>query len=68
MAWRREGDDPEVLDSPSILMAGPPANMTPPLATVVRQGKANQHSINTLLMELASTGRMASRTWIEPAR
>ena len=57
--WRREGDDPEVLDSPSILMAGPPANMTPPLATVVRQGKANRHSMNTLLMELASTGRMA---------
>jgi uncharacterized membrane protein YgcG len=56
--WRREGDDPEVLDSPSILMAGPPANMTPPLATVVRQGKATQHSIDTLLMELASTGRM----------
>ena len=58
-AWRREGDDPEVLDSPSILMAGPPANMTPPLATVVRQGKATRHSMNTLLMELASTGRMA---------
>jgi uncharacterized membrane protein YgcG len=57
--WRREGDDPEVLDSPSILMAGPPANVTPPLATVVRQGKANRHSMNTLLMELASTGRMA---------
>ena len=58
-AWRREGDDPEVLDSPSILMAGPPADMTPPLATVVREGKATQHSINTLLMELASTGRIA---------
>jgi uncharacterized membrane protein YgcG len=58
-AWRREGDDPEVLDSPSILMAGPPAHMTPPLATVVRQGKATQHSMNTLLMELASTGRIA---------
>ncbi|MEP7040712.1 MAG: TPM domain-containing protein [Chloroflexota bacterium] len=57
-AWRREGDDPEVLDSPSILMAGPPADMTPPLATVVRQGKSNRHSMNTLLMELASTGRM----------
>jgi len=57
--WRREGDDPDVLDSPSILMAGPPANMTPPLATVVREGKATQHSLNTLLMELASTGRMA---------
>jgi len=58
-AWRREGDDPEVLDSPSILMAGPPADMTPPLATVVREGKATRHSMNTLLMELASTGRMA---------
>jgi uncharacterized membrane protein YgcG len=57
-AWRREGDDPEVPDSPSILMAGPPANMTPPLATVVRQGKATQHSVDTLLMELASSGRM----------
>ena len=58
-AWRREGDDPEVLDSPSILMAGPPADMTPPLATVVREGRATQHSLNTLLMELASTGRIA---------
>ena len=56
--WRREGDDPELIDSPSILMAGPPAEMTPPLATVVRNGTANQHSINTLLAELASTGRL----------
>ena len=58
-AWRRDGDDPEVLDSESILMAGPPAEMTPPLATVVRQGRATQHSLNTLLVELASTGRIA---------
>lgn len=58
-AWRREGNDPEVLDSDSILMAGPPADMTAPLATVVRQGKATQHSIDTVLMELASTGRIA---------
>jgi hypothetical protein len=40
-------------------MAGPPADMTPPLATVVRQGKSTRHTMNTLLMELASTGRMA---------
>ena len=58
-AWRREGDDPDVLDSPSILMAGPPASMTPPLATVLRTGRATQHSLNTLLIELASTGRLA---------
>ena len=56
--WRREGDDPELTDSPSILMAGPPADMTPPLATVVRHGTGNQHTINTLLTELASTGRI----------
>ena len=56
--WRREGDDPELTDSPSILMAGPPAEMTPPLATVVRAGRANAHSKNTLLAELAGSGRL----------
>jgi hypothetical protein len=60
-AWRRYGDDPELTDSPSILMAGPPAGMTPPLATVIRDGRASQHSINTTLVELASTGRIAFR-------
>ncbi len=58
-AWRREGDDPEYLDSPSVLMAGPPADMTPPLATVVQSGRANQHSLDTTLMELASRGHIA---------
>lgn len=58
-AWRREGDDPEYLDSPSVLMAGPPADMTPPLATVVRSGRADQHSLDTTLMELASRGHIA---------
>jgi len=57
--WRREGDDPELTDSPSILMAGPPAGMTPALATVLRRGTASSHTINTLLAELASTGRLS---------
>jgi uncharacterized membrane protein YgcG len=57
--WRRQGDDPQLTDSPSILMAGPPSEMTPPLATVIRTGRATQHSINTTLVELASTGRMS---------
>ena len=57
--WRRYGDDPELIDSPSILMAGPPAGMTPPLATVVRAGTAGDHAINTILVELASTGRLS---------
>jgi len=57
--WRREGDDPELTDSPSILMAGPPAEMTPALATVIRNGTATGHSINTVLADLARTGRLS---------
>ena len=59
--WRRDGDDPELTDSPSILMAGPPAEMTPALATVVQNGTASSHSINTILAHLASTGRLTFR-------
>jgi uncharacterized membrane protein YgcG len=57
--WRRQGDDPDLIDSPSVLMAGPPAEMTPPLATVIRTGRATQHSLNTTLLELARTGRIS---------
>jgi uncharacterized membrane protein YgcG len=57
--WRRRGDDPELVDSPSVLMAGPPAGMTPALATVIRGGTADQHSLNTVLVELAGRGRLA---------
>ena len=60
-AWKRYGDDPELTDSPSILMAGPPADMTPPLATVIRSGRASQQSINTTLVELAGSGYIAFR-------
>ncbi len=59
--WRKEGDDPELTDSPSILMAGPPADMTPPLATVIRAGTGTGHTVNTLLAELASSGRLTFR-------
>jgi uncharacterized membrane protein YgcG len=58
-SWRREGDDPQLSDSESVLMAGPPADMTPPLATVVRNGTGSDHTLNTLLAELASTGRLS---------
>jgi uncharacterized membrane protein YgcG len=61
VAWRREGDDPYVSDSESVLMAGPPAGMTPPLATVLRHGRADQNSINVLLTELAGSGRISFR-------
>ncbi len=58
LAWRRKGRDPDFHDSASILMAGPPAGMTPPLATVVRRGEATADSLNVALVELASQGRI----------
>jgi uncharacterized membrane protein YgcG len=61
VAWRRYGDDPDLVDSPSVLMAGPPAAMSPPLATVVRSGRATQHSLNTTLVDLAGQGLIAFR-------
>jgi uncharacterized membrane protein YgcG len=61
VTWRRYGDDPDLVDSPSILMAGPPDGMTPPLATVLREGRATQDSINTTLVELAGSGYIAFR-------
>ena len=56
--WKREGDDPDLVDSPSVLMAGPPAGMTPALATVVMHGTATQHTMNTALVDLAGSGRL----------
>ena len=58
LAWHRSGRDPGFLDSESILMAGPPADMTPPLATVVQRGRAGQEAVTTGLVELATRGRL----------
>jgi uncharacterized membrane protein YgcG len=58
LAWRRGGRDPHFLDSESILMAGPPADMTPPLATVVQHGRAGQEAVTTALVELATRGAL----------
>ena len=56
VAWKRHGDDPDLVDSPSVLMAGPPADMTPPLATVLTEGRATGNAIRTLMVQLAGTG------------
>lgn len=61
LAWRRGGRDPRFLDSESILMAGPPADMTPPLATVVQHGRAGQEAVTTALVELATRGALRFR-------
>ncbi len=59
--WRRHGDDPDLVDSPSVLMAGPPADMTPPLATVLREGRATGNALRTVLVQLAGSGYIRFR-------
>lgn len=59
--WRRHGDDPELVDSDAVLMAGPPADMTPPLATVLREGRATGNALRTLLVQLAGGGLVRFR-------
>jgi uncharacterized membrane protein YgcG len=59
--WKRHGDDPDLVDSDAVLMAGPPADMTPPLATVLREGRATGHALRTLLVQLAGSGLVRFR-------
>jgi uncharacterized membrane protein YgcG len=59
--WRRHGDDPDLVDSDAVLMAGPPADMTPPLATVLREGRATGNALRTLLVQLAGGGLLRFR-------
>jgi hypothetical protein len=56
VAWRRHGDDPDLVDSEAVLMAGPPADMTPPLATVLTEGRATGNALRTMMVELAGGG------------
>jgi uncharacterized membrane protein YgcG len=59
--WKRHGDDPDLVDSEAVLMAGPPADMTPPLATVLREGRATGNALRTLLVQLAGSGLVRFR-------
>jgi uncharacterized membrane protein YgcG len=60
-SWLRYGRDPVYLDDPSILMAGPPAGLTPASAALVRDGRSTRHTLTTALLDLASRGEIAFR-------
>lgn len=57
--WLRYGRDPVYLDDPSVLMAGPPAALTPACAALVRDGRSTRHTLTTALLDLASRGEIA---------
>ncbi|HUG47055.1 MAG TPA: TPM domain-containing protein [Candidatus Limnocylindria bacterium] len=58
-SWLRYGKDPVYLDSPSILMPAPPANLTAASGAVVWEGKATRRALTTALLDLASRGELA---------
>ncbi len=53
LAWGRRG--PEV-DDPSVLSAGPPSDLTPCLAVILHDGRAQWRALSVALLELADEG------------
>jgi uncharacterized membrane protein YgcG len=60
-SWLLYGRDPVYLDSPSILMPAPPANLTAASGATVWEGKATRRALTTALLDLASRGEMSFR-------
>ncbi len=61
-SWLRFGRDPVYLDDPSILMPGPPPNLTPAAAALVFDGRSSRHTLTTAMLDLASRGEVSSAT------
>lgn len=57
--WLRFGRDPFYLDSPSILMPAPPAELTAATGALIWDGRATRRALTTALLDLASRGRIA---------
>jgi uncharacterized membrane protein YgcG len=60
--WLRYGRDPVYLDSPSIYMAGPPADLTPAAATLIDEGRTTRRALTTAMLDLASRGYLEFRS------
>lgn len=59
--WSRFGRDPVYLDDPSILMAGPPPELSAASAVFVMDGGSSRRALTTALLDLASRGDLAFR-------
>jgi uncharacterized membrane protein YgcG len=60
-SWRRYGKDPVYLDDPSILMPGPPPDLTAASGAFVMDGKASRRALTTAMLDLASRGLISFR-------
>ncbi len=68
LSWWRTGRDPYVADDASVLMAGPPRDLTPASAALLWDGRSTRHTLTTALLDLASRGELAFRQGADPER
>ena len=59
LAWNRYGRDPEVLDSPSVLLPAPPAELTPAAGALVMDGRSTRRALTAALLDLAARGLLS---------
>ena len=61
VSWWRFGKDPVYLDSDSIHLPAPPAELTPAAAALVVEGQSTRRALTAALLDLASRGKLAFR-------
>ena len=57
--WRRFGRDPYVVDSPSIYLPAPPAELTAAGGALLYDGRSSRRTLTTALLDLASRDELA---------
>jgi uncharacterized membrane protein YgcG len=57
--WRRFGRDPYVVDSPSIYLPAPPAELTAAGGALLHDGRSSRRTLTTALLDLASRDEIA---------
>lgn len=60
-SWWRFGRDPVYLDSPSIHLPAPPADLTAASGALVMEGRATRRALTAALLDLASRGMLSFR-------
>jgi uncharacterized membrane protein YgcG len=61
LRWFVHGRDPFFLDDPSIYMPGPPAGLTPAMATLLLDQRVSKRTTAAALVDLAARGSIAFR-------
>ncbi len=59
--WLRFGRDPVYLDSPSIYLPAPPADLTAASGAMIVDGGTSRRALTTAMLDLASRGEIAFR-------